>query len=801
MTQENSEPELARLLNQAWPLTEAGSPEKAVAALAQAGRTGRRWQQRKLIALAVGAAGVLIIAAFVSRPLLTDRPPLVAVITAQAAMTGHARELQVGDRLPAGAKVETAKGGRLELVTRRGSQFVLDESSELTFAANGRDARLSRGRLYLCNRAGEFATIITDAGRIELLGTIINAEVTNPQAVAVTVVQGKARLVNRRGQSVVSAGNRSVLNPRNAPQPGAAANVAAELAWYQGRGSILSDFGDIVYTVYPGNGHYREIWVMHPDGSGKRRLRSFLGSWRPIGGWLPGSQWLLVNMGSDILGWSDRKPRSMFLNYGHSLLTEELWLLNAATGQALLGPLSPGFRVHSEQVSPDGSRLAFIASYRPVGSDENEGGIWLCSFDTGVLCKLADGYFKTPLAWSPDSRYLVLSSSQGYGLDQELIRIDAQTGEKIDLGFSGADAAFSPDGRQLAYCGEFEPSGSWSGGVPTSGSIWVADLVKGSPPRRISPPHEGALHPQWSPDGKRIAYLVLQEEPAKEQPELRTRLRVANADGSGEMTLDDFDGLFQTFAWASSGDKIFAVTFPPGGPDQNTVGVLAISADGSGVIRDLGGTRRDSILPAEDRRQTDTAVAAVQQALLQFATAETAQFEGKIGESRKQFEAAADSFAEISWKYPRAGFIPEQIMRYADEATRRAKEPTAAILHEICKERLDILSGFLWRFASKQDRFPQDLAELRKWMIEVRHCQPEEIAPLFSCPFGTEAGHPKSYDYNPRASAGHLKPGEVLVSCPEHPDLKIAWDKDFLLRLYEVANISQARLKKLGQLP
>jgi hypothetical protein len=595
---------------------------------------------------------------------------------------------------------------------------------------------------------------------------------------------------------------RSVLTAVDMPQTGVPANVAAELAWYHGRSNVLSDFGDIVYVLPRGKGHYFEVWVMHPDGSGKRRLRSFLGrcSSGP-GGWLPGTQRLLVDTGAAILGWSDRKPRSMFLEYGHSMLTDELWLLNAATGQAMPLHLPYGFRVHYGQISPDGSRLAFSAWYRPVGRTKNEGGIWIYDFTTAILRKLVDGHFKTPLAWSPDSSSLVLSSSQTYGYQHELILINVETGQVTNLGLSGAGAAFSPNGRRLAYCGEFEPSGSWSGGVPTSGSVWVADLANGGAPRRISPPYEGALQPQWSPDGERVAYVVYRHEQVNGQTKFYTKLCVAEADGSGATTLREFDRLFWVFAWAPTDDAIYAVTAYLVSDGLLGGGVLNIATDGSGRVTNLGGTEKDSVLSAEDRRQTDAAVEATQEALLQFATAETAQFEGRLAESRKAFRAAADTFAGISWNYPRAGFSPEELMRYADEATKRAEEPATSILHEVCRERQGILSGFLWRFASKNDRFPHDLAELRTWMVEVRHEKPKEIAPLFSCPFGTESGHPTPYGYNSHASEGHLKPGEVIVSCPEHPDLNIGWDEDFLMRLAEVAAIGRERLEKLGQLP
>jgi hypothetical protein len=35
---------------------------------------------------------------------------------------------------------------------------------------------------------------------------------------------------------------------------------------------------------------------------------------------------------------------------------------------------------------------------------------------------------------------------------------------------------------------------------------------------------------------------------------------------------------------------------------------------------------------------------------------------------------------------------------------------------------------------------------------------------------------PTPYVYNLRAGSGHLKWGEVIVTCPRHLDLRIAWD-------------------------
>ena len=86
-------------------------------------------------------------------------------------------------------------------------------------------------------------------------------------------------------------------------------------------------------------------------------------------------------------------------------------------------------------------------------------------------------------------------------------------------------------------------------------------------------------------------------------------------------------------------------------------------------------------------------------------------------------------------------------------------------------------------------------------MVEVRDCELEEIAPLFSCPVGVESSRATPYGYNSRASQGHLRPGEAIVSCPEHPDLSIAWDRDFLLRRGEVVDISPDQLDRFGDVP
>jgi Tol biopolymer transport system component/tetratricopeptide (TPR) repeat protein len=731
----------------------------------------------------------------------TSRPvpePLVAVVAARPPVTdGAGRTIKIGERLSVGATVRTGNAGRIRLVTRHGSEFALNANSELSLvSANA--ARLRCGELYCRSRRGEIDRIETLAGRIHLLGTALDAACVNSHKVAVTVVSGRVRLTNEHGESMVTAGKRALMTASRPPEPGSAVDAQAAVAWYDGRGDVLSDFGEIAYTIARADDLIREIWAMDADGSNKRRVKTYLGYGDTPGPWLPGQQWLLVRSGSLLWTTPDFAARRADTHGGHPIVTDKAWLLDAATGQDVIFNLPPGYRPLYMEFSPDERKLAFCGSYQPdpASRDNVEGGIWVYDVQTENVHKVLSGWVKTPLAWSPDSSRLATSSGEGYGANYPLVVADVDSGQVKDLGVQGAGPSFSPDGRALAYSGDFTRSGSWYQGVPMSGSIFVVDLASGGEPRRISPAGEGALQPRWAPDGSRVAYWVSHDKWVPDEGPYYPgyRILVAQADGSGadevyhRDPVDERGGL-RAVSWAPDGDSLYISTAD---------GVLLVAAAGSGVLSDLGGNDSDSVLSAQQKQQTDGAVAAIREAVFQYAVGNVRSFEGRPADARAAFAAAADIFAGLEWQYPLADFSSGNVLQYADKAAEMAQRPSATVLAQCCDERMRYLGSLLVNCAAHEGRFPSDLATIEKWAFAnpwginwISNRDAEWVKMIFKCPQGP------LFVYTPPAAGEDPKAGDVLITCPNHPDCRLVWDERqaWMLAWQRQSAVRQARDK------
>ncbi len=704
---------------------------------------------------------------------------LVAVIAARPPVSDAAgHDLKIGDRLSVGAVVRTGKSGRLTLITRRGSEFTLDANTALALAEGGKTATLNQGRIYCRNRKGEFVAINTSAGRIQLLGTTLDAAMKGKQTVAVTVIEGKVRLENAHGKAVVGSGKKALLIAQLPPTEGESINTEAETAWYDGRGDVLSDFGDIVYTVSRAPSAMTEIWTMGTDGSNKRRVKTYIGFSMGNGPWLPGQQTILVRSGTALWSTPNFETRTANSSAGHPIVEDSATLLNVATGQEAAFQLPAGYDPLYMDISPDAKQLAFCGRYQPAPKnlESSVGGVWVYDIQTGDIKKVADGWIKTPVAWAPDSRHLAFSTGQDYGVSHSLVVVDVESGETTKLNMPGASASFSPDGTKLAYCGDFQKSGSWMMGVPTSGSIFVADLVSGGQPLRISPVGQGSLQPRWSPDGSRLAYWVSDSKWTEKKFYDGYRIYVVNADGTGTVEI------YRKEPTTQRGGRLTAVSWAPTGQGIYVVkqdGVLLLSPDGSGVISNLGGSVTDSPLSRVQSAETDNAIAAVREAIFQYAVGEVRAFEGRPADSQAAFAAAADIFASLPWKYPLANLSTGDVLRYADKAEQMASRSVATILSESCKERLSFyLSSLLVDYAASEGRFPADLKSLETWSLAhdwgmnwISNEDTAWVKMIFQCPSGG------SYNYTPPPAGSDPKTGDVLVTCPNHPDRQLVWEE------------------------
>ena len=190
------------------------------------------------------------------------------------------------------------------------------------------------------------------------------------------------------------------------------------------------------------------------------------------------------------------------------------------------------------QISPDETMVAFTISAIDRKANRRRSEIWLAPIDgSRQPWPITNAESSTSPRWSPDGQSLAFLSarhdSQTGALQRTQIWILPMTGgepRKITDFKNGLSAfQWSPDGRQFVCVSRTSPSDNFPAGKERSdvrdytnpaykldGSgffddrkahLWIADLSGKTRPLTSGEQSEEA-DPQWSPDGKRIAYVV-----------------------------------------------------------------------------------------------------------------------------------------------------------------------------------------------------------------------------------------------------------------------------------------------------
>ncbi|MBM7774461.1 putative repeat protein (TIGR01451 family) [Actinokineospora baliensis] len=170
----------------------------------------------------------------------------------------------------------------------------------------------------------------------------------------------------------------------------------------------------------------------------------------------------------------------------------------------------------SPVVSPDGRKVAFISTR---SGDEQ---VWVMNADGSGQTRVSGdgvvgrGFVVWVLSWSPDGRVFYANR------DEVIVSVNADGTGHASTGVRGADPVVSPKGDRIAYV---RPSSAIGGG-----DLWVSDPGGGNPVRLTdNPDYTSAWHPDWSPDGTRIAFTLFSR--------VTSGTAVVNADGTGLTTL------------------------------------------------------------------------------------------------------------------------------------------------------------------------------------------------------------------------------------------------------------------------
>jgi serine/threonine protein kinase/sugar lactone lactonase YvrE len=229
--------------------------------------------------------------------------------------------------------------------------------------------------------------------------------------------------------------------------------------------------------------------------------------------------------------------------------------------------LSNDGRLVSPAVSPDGRFLAYAACSRP----------WVCDLFVAALGSEAlagPPRRLTPrlvgnmgLVWSRDGRSLVYSDSSESPERLWRVAVSGESPpERVEVAGSGArDPAVSRASERLAFSRSSRP---WDE------DIW--SLERGQPARPLIAHTVTDSFPEYSPDGKRLAFTW-------SPPGDRYRIHVANADGSNAVALATGAAQDQGCpAWSPDGRRI---AFDAAGPDR-TAALFVVDSDG-GAARQL----------------------------------------------------------------------------------------------------------------------------------------------------------------------------------------------------------------------
>jgi dipeptidyl aminopeptidase/acylaminoacyl peptidase len=243
---------------------------------------------------------------------------------------------------------------------------------------------------------------------------------------------------------------------------------------------------------------------------------------------------------------------------------------------------------NSPRWSPDGRSIAFLSARPAAGDEATSNGprtqVWLLPLGGGEprrITTLANGV--NSFQWSPDGTRLVVVSRSGPSDEAKspsdvrhykhsnykfndtgwfddkrahLWVVDVTSGQarQITSGddWNDSDPQWSPDGRRIAFVSDrtgraFDES--------RNTDVWVVDAAGGSP-IKISDHDTADSSPRWSPDGQTIAFVSA--VPEKTHPKIW--LASATGGGPSRLAVDGLDVIPAALRWAEGGQAMYFET-------------------------------------------------------------------------------------------------------------------------------------------------------------------------------------------------------------------------------------------------
>ncbi len=252
----------------------------------------------------------------------------------------------------------------------------------------------------------------------------------------------------------------------------------------------------------------------------------------------------------------------------------------------------PWESINQPHWSPDGEWILYDTHY----SDNSklilprDHGIYIVQSDGTQRKRIADGDYAA--GWSPDGTriaYLAYDTNHSvytqpsiYILNVECIVQHKECNLQPDYLARGYSPALSPDGKYIAFVGEYVDADDQHG-------IYVVNTDGTSEPVRLTPPRYDCSSPGWSPDGMKIVFAYYQNSSTE------GNIYVMDIDGSNVANLTkDFTGWPGSPQWSPDGNKIAFIAplptevgkvYKSGDAVRYSNAVYVMDTDGTNITR------------------------------------------------------------------------------------------------------------------------------------------------------------------------------------------------------------------------